>query len=103
MRFANKVAIVTGGGGEIGRAIALRLAREGAAVTIADIQPENVEHVTTEISINNGQALAWRTDVSTRTDVEAMVEATLTAVWPFGYLLQYCRRWVARPAARSRR
>ena len=38
MRFANKVAIVTGGGGEIGRATALRLAREGASVAVVDIK-----------------------------------------------------------------
>lgn len=78
MRFANKVAIVTGGGGEIGRAIALRLAREGAAVTVADIHPENVERVSTEIINNNGQALALLTDVTSRAAVEAMVNATIT-------------------------
>jgi NAD(P)-dependent dehydrogenase (short-subunit alcohol dehydrogenase family) len=37
-RFAGKIAIVTGGGGEIGRATALRLAREGATVVI-DLRP----------------------------------------------------------------
>ena len=77
MRFANKIAIVTGGGGEIGRAIALRLAREGAAVAVADIHQETAEQVTTEIINNNGQALALRTDVASRPDVEAMVQATL--------------------------
>lgn len=78
MRFANQVAIVTGGGGEIGRAIALRLAREGAAVAVADIHQQNVEEVTTEIINNNGQALALHTDVASRTEVEAMVNATRT-------------------------
>lgn len=77
MRFANKVAIVTGGGGEIGRAIALRLASEGAAVTVADIHQANAEQVAAEIINNKGQALALLTNVSSRTEVEAMVNATL--------------------------
>ena len=77
MRFTNQVAIVTGGGGEIGRAVALRLAREGAAVAVADIQQANVEQVAAEIIHNNGQALALLTDVTSRTEVEAMVNATI--------------------------
>jgi 3-oxoacyl-[acyl-carrier protein] reductase len=75
MRFTNKVAIVTGGGGEIGRATALRLAREGASVVVTDLKGQ--EEVATEIIQSGGQALALRTDVSERAEVEAMVNATV--------------------------
>ena len=75
MRFANKVAIVTGGGGEIGRATALRLAREGARVAVADLKGADI--VAAEIINNGGQAMALQTDVSQRADVEAMVKATI--------------------------
>jgi 3-oxoacyl-[acyl-carrier protein] reductase len=75
MRFTNKVAIVTGGGGEIGRATALRLAREGASVVVSDIKGQ--EGVAAEIINHGGQALALHTDVSERAAVEAMVNATI--------------------------
>lgn len=75
MRFTNKVAIVTGGGGEIGRATALRLAREGASVVVADLKGH--EDAAAEITNNGGQAFAVHCDVSNRADVEAMVQATI--------------------------
>ena len=75
MRFINKVAIVTGGGGEIGRATALRLAREGASIAIVDLKGADI--VAAEIINNGGQAMALQTDVSQRADVEAMVKATI--------------------------
>ena len=53
MRFANKVAIVTGGGGEIGRATALRLAREGAAVMVVDRNSDAAEKVAAEIVVES--------------------------------------------------
>ncbi len=80
MRFVNKVAIVTGGGGEIGRATALRLAREGASVAVVDIK--GAEAVAAEITNNGGQALALQTDVSQRAAVEAMVAAVIERLGP---------------------
>lgn len=74
MRFANKIAIVTGGGGEIGRATALRFAREGATVIVTDINPAPAEQVATEIIESGGQAWACPVDVSARTEVEAMAQ-----------------------------
>lgn len=75
MRFTNKVAIVTGGGGEIGRATALRLASEGASVVVADIK--GTYDVAAEIINNGGQAMALHIDVSHRHEVEGMVAATI--------------------------
>ncbi len=75
MRFINQVAIVTGGGGEIGRATALRLAREGASLAVVDIK--GAAAVAAEIINNGGQALALHCDVSQRGEVEAMVKAVI--------------------------
>ena len=75
MRFAQKVAIVTGGGGEIGRATALRLAREGASVAVVDIN--RAEAVAAEIINSGGPAIALHCDVSQRAAVEAMVKAVI--------------------------
>jgi 3-oxoacyl-[acyl-carrier protein] reductase len=77
MRFADKVVIVTGGGGEIGRATALRFAREGAVVVVADVSAEEAEKVTAEINaeVKNDLRVAWShaLDVARRAEVEAMV------------------------------
>jgi 3-oxoacyl-[acyl-carrier protein] reductase len=77
MRFADQVVIVTGGGGEIGRATALRFAREGAVVVVADVSAEEAEKVTAEINaeVKNDLRVAWSyaLDVARRAEVEAMV------------------------------
>jgi 3-oxoacyl-[acyl-carrier protein] reductase len=75
MRLDNKTAIVTGGGGEIGRATALRLAREGATVVVADSDREQADKVAAEIESTGRQAWACHTDVSERAAVEALATA----------------------------
>jgi 3-oxoacyl-[acyl-carrier protein] reductase len=75
MRFTDKVAIVTGGGGEIGRATALRLAQEGAVLIVVDCVQAAAEKVAGEIISNHSQAEAYYVDVSSREQVENMVNA----------------------------
>jgi len=74
---AGKVAIVTGGGSGIGRAIALGLAREGAAVAIADIDGEKARAVAAEVEAADGRAIGMAKDISQTAAVDAMVEATV--------------------------
>jgi 3-oxoacyl-[acyl-carrier protein] reductase len=76
-RFDGKIAIVTGGGGEIGRATALRLAHEGAMVVVVDCDGDMAEKVAAEITSAGGQAWACRADVAERQQVEAMAGAVL--------------------------
>jgi NAD(P)-dependent dehydrogenase (short-subunit alcohol dehydrogenase family) len=71
--LANQVAIVSGAGKGMGRAIALRLAREGAAVAAADIDHESAIRVAAEIEAQHGAALALQVDVTSRADTERMV------------------------------
>jgi NAD(P)-dependent dehydrogenase (short-subunit alcohol dehydrogenase family) len=75
-----KVAIITGAGSGIGRAIAHGFAAEGASVVISDVNVEGAQAVAAEIG---AQALAVKCDVSQTADVNAMVEA---AVGRFGRL-----------------
>ena len=79
-----RVAIVTGSSRGIGRAMALRLARDGAAVVITGKSEESTEKlpgsihtVVTEIEDGGGRALAVRVDVRHEHEVEAMVEKTV--------------------------
>jgi meso-butanediol dehydrogenase / (S,S)-butanediol dehydrogenase / diacetyl reductase len=69
-RLAGKRAIVTGAANGIGRAIALRLASEGARVVIADVNEDDAQGVAGEI---DGETLVHKADVTRDGDVEALV------------------------------
>jgi meso-butanediol dehydrogenase/(S,S)-butanediol dehydrogenase/diacetyl reductase len=76
-----KVAIVTGGARGIGRAICLRLARDGASVTVGDVDESGAMSVAREIEEADGRACGLRTDVTRRADAQELVD---TAVARFG-------------------
>ncbi len=76
-RVENRIAIVTGAGQGIGRAIALGLAREGAQTVIADLNTATAKSVQDEIRAAGGTALALQVDISQEASVQAMVDGTL--------------------------
>ncbi len=73
MRYLGKAAIVTGGGNGIGRATALRLASEGAAVVIMDLRSADGEAVAKSISDSGGRALFVAGDAAVEADVGATI------------------------------
>jgi 3-oxoacyl-[acyl-carrier protein] reductase len=77
LRFKDRVAVITGGGRGIGAATAGRLAEEGAAVVIADLDAGPAEEVTAEIESKGGRALAVACDVTQRISVEALFKTTI--------------------------
>lgn len=77
MRLKEKVAIITGAAGGIGRATALRFAEEGARLLISDIHGENLNKVHKEIGDKGGQVISAVIDHTKRQEVSAMVERAL--------------------------
>jgi NAD(P)-dependent dehydrogenase (short-subunit alcohol dehydrogenase family) len=74
-----KVALVTGGGGGIGRASALAMVREGAKVAVADFNAAGARDTVAQINAAGGQAITLTGDVTRAKDVQAMVSDTLSA------------------------
>jgi NAD(P)-dependent dehydrogenase (short-subunit alcohol dehydrogenase family) len=78
MRLAHKASVVTGAGMGIGRACALRFAREGARLVVADIDRGAAEGTATQIRHEGGKAVAVHVDVALRPDNERMIDACLS-------------------------
>ncbi len=75
MRLKGKVALVTGGGRGIGRAISLALAQEGARVCVNYLQSQDAaEEVVKRIKEKGGEAISYQADVSEWEEVNGMVE-----------------------------
>ena len=76
MQLHGKTALITGGAGGIGRATALLFAREGAAVSIADLNEEAGQEVVREICSAGGRAVFARADVACAGDCRRVVAET---------------------------
>ena len=74
MRIQGKIALVTGAGQGIGRAIALRLAKNGADVAIVDLNEDKMNAVAEEVSKLGRKATIFKADVSRRDEVHAAVD-----------------------------
>jgi NAD(P)-dependent dehydrogenase (short-subunit alcohol dehydrogenase family) len=77
MLLGNRVAVVTGSGGGLGRAHALYLASQGAKVVVNDLAQEVTAKVAAEIEAAGGQALAFAASVTDEAKIAAMVEETI--------------------------
>jgi NAD(P)-dependent dehydrogenase (short-subunit alcohol dehydrogenase family) len=79
MRFQDRVAIITGGAGGIGQAVARLMVREGARVVLADIDRPALEGAAARIREAGGEVIAQSTDVTDEGSVAALVRETEAA------------------------
>ncbi|WP_127107988.1 SDR family NAD(P)-dependent oxidoreductase [Pararhodobacter zhoushanensis] len=86
-RLTGRVAMVTGGGGGIGRAISLAYAREGAAVGVVDLKLEVAEATVQEIVAAGGKAIALRANVADREEVFTAAARIKHALGPITILV----------------
>lgn len=77
MKLEDKVAVITGAGGGIGRATAIRFAGEGACVVISDVDEQGMQETAKLIEAGGGKALAKLGNVSVRADAQSIVDAAL--------------------------
>lgn len=82
-----KVVAMTGGGGGLGRCYGVAMARAGAAVAVADIDPAAAEQTVQAITAAGGEAFAVRTDVTRAADFEQLLDATEARYGPLDVLL----------------
>ena len=81
MRLQGKTAVITGAGRGLGRAYALRFAKEGAAVAVIDLREEEAQQTAKDIAAGGGKAIALKADVTSQ---EAMDAAAKRVADEFG-------------------
>lgn len=75
--LANTVALITGAGSGIGKAIATLFAANGAKVVLADIHQINIEAVAKSIEASGGSALCFAADISQESDIDQLIDFTI--------------------------
>ena len=94
--LSGDVALVTGGGSGIGEAIALTLARAGAAVAVADLSQESATRVAETIRGTGGRALPLQMDIGDPDSIQAAIATLRSELGPISILVNNAAAWVVK-------
>jgi 2-hydroxycyclohexanecarboxyl-CoA dehydrogenase len=92
MKLQGKTALIAGGGGGIGRAVVLALAREGAKTAVADIAKDNAAKISGEVTALGADGMACQVDLTRKADVDRMVNEVLARFGQIDILVN-CQGW----------
>jgi NAD(P)-dependent dehydrogenase (short-subunit alcohol dehydrogenase family) len=92
MELQGKTALISGGGGGIGRAVTLALARAGAKAAVADIAKANAEKVRDEVQALGVEAMACPVDLTKKAEVDRTVSEVLARFGEIDILVN-CQGW----------
>jgi 2-hydroxycyclohexanecarboxyl-CoA dehydrogenase len=92
MELTGRVALVTGGGGGIGRAVCVAFGRAGAKIAVADIAKDNSEKVSAELRGGGADAISCQVDLTRKVDVDRMVADVLARFGQIDILVN-CQGW----------
>jgi NAD(P)-dependent dehydrogenase (short-subunit alcohol dehydrogenase family) len=91
--LGGQVALVTGGGSGLGRAMAMGLAREGASVVVADLLADRAQAVAAEIKKEGNRAIALKLDVTKKREVERVFSKAESLLGPLNILVNNAGIW----------
>ncbi|WP_277189051.1 3-hydroxybutyrate dehydrogenase [Caballeronia sp. BR00000012568055] len=97
MALKDKVALVTGAASGIGEQTARKLAEQGAAVVIADLNMQNAQAVASDIVAKGGKAIAVSMDVTSENDVNAGIEETVAKLGAIDVLVSNAGIQIVKP------
>jgi len=101
MRLENKIAIITGGASGIGGATSKLFCKEGAKVAILDINEKAGNEIVSEINLNGGKAIFFRTDVSKSAEVSKSIKAVIKKFNKIDILFNHAGTIIVKPLHKS--
>ena len=101
MRLENKIAIITGGASGIGGATSKLFCKEGAKVAILDINEKAGHEIVSEINLNGGKAIFFKTDVSKSAEVSKSIKAVIKEFNKIDILFNHAGTIIVKPLHKS--